>query len=157
MNTHSPNNVILDEVAPDFSLKDQNGKTVKLSDYKGKKNVVVYFYPKDNTPICTKESCSFRDAYEKFKDMGAEVIGISSDSVESHKNFAKEHKLPFTLLSDVNSELREAWGVPKTAKILPGRVTYVIDKKGVVKHIFNSAMDSTKHMEEAKAVLEKLQ
>lgn len=151
------NNLIVDEAAPDFSLKDQDGKTVKLSDFKDKKNVVVYFYPKDNTPVCTKESCSFRDAYEVFKKMGAEVIGVSGDSVESHKKFAEEHRLPFTLLSDEDGKLRKAWGVPKTAKVMPGRVTYVIDKQGVVKHIFNSQMDSSKHVDEAKTVLEKLQ
>lgn len=147
----------VESIAPDFSLQDQDGKTVKLSDFKDKKNVVVYFYPKDNTPICTKESCSFRDAYDVFKKMGAEVIGISSDSVESHKQFAEEHRLQFTLLSDEGGRLRKAWGVPKTGKVIPGRVTYVIDKKGVVKHIFNSQTDSTKHVDEAKAILEKLQ
>lgn len=143
--------------APDFSLKNQDGKVVKLSDFKGKKNVVVYFYPKDNTPICTKESCSFRDAFEVFQKMGAEVIGVSSDSVESHKKFIAEHKLPFTLLSDDKGELRKAWGVPKTAGMMPGRVTYVIDKDGVCKHVFSSALDSQKHVDEAKAVLLKLQ
>ncbi len=143
--------------APDFSLKNQDGKVVKLSDFKGKKNVVVYFYPKDNTPICTKESCSFRDAFEVFQKMGAEVIGVSGDSVESHKKFIAEHKLPFTLLSDDKGELRKAWGVPKTAGMMPGRVTYVIDKDGVCKHVFSSALDSQKHVDEAKAVLLKLQ
>lgn len=147
----------LDEKAPDFALKNQDGKIVKLSDFKGKKNVVVYFYPKDNTPICTKESCSFRDAFEDFQKMGAEVIGVSGDSVESHKEFIADHKLPFTLLSDEDGELRKAWGVPKTAKLMPGRVTFVIDKNGICKHVFSSQLDSKKHVDEAKAVLEKLQ
>lgn len=147
----------LGEKAPDFSLKNQDGKLVKLSDFKGKKNVVVYFYPKDNTPICTKESCSFRDAYEVFQKMGAEVIGVSGDSIESHKKFIAEHKLPFTLLSDEKGELRKAWGVPKTAGMMPGRVTFVIDKNGICKHVFSSQLDSKKHVDEAKAVLEKLQ
>jgi len=147
----------LDQKAPDFSLKNQDGKVVKLSDFQDKKNVVVYFYPKDNTPICTKESCSFRDAYEVFQKMGAEVIGVSGDSVESHKKFIAEHKLPFQLLSDEKGELRKAWGVPKTAGMMPGRVTFVIDKNGVCKHVFSSQLDSQKHVDEAKAVLEKLQ
>lgn len=147
----------MNEKAPDFSLKNQDGKIVKLSDYKGKKNVVVYFYPKDNTPICTKESCSFRDAYEEFQKMGAEVIGVSGDSVESHKEFIADHKLPFILLSDEKGELRKAWGVPKTAMMMPGRVTFVIDKEGVCRHVFSSQLDSKKHVDEAKAVLEKLQ
>lgn len=145
------------EKAPDFSLKNQNGKIVKLSDFRGKKNVVVYFYPKDNTPICTKESCSFRDAYEIFQKMGAEVIGVSGDSVDSHKEFIADHKLPFTLLSDDKGELRKAWGVPKTAMMMPGRVTFVIDKEGICRNVFNSQLDSKKHVDEAKAVLEKLQ
>lgn len=147
----------LNEKAPDFSLENQDGKIVKLSDFKGKKNVVVYFYPKDNTPICTKESCSFRDAYEVFQKLGAEVIGVSGDSVQSHKEFIADHKLPFTLLSDEKGELRKAWGVPKTAMMMPGRVTFVIDKDGVCRHVFNSQLDSKKHVDEAKAVLEKLQ
>lgn len=147
----------LDKVAPDFSLKDQNGKIVNLSDFKGKKNVVVYFYPKDDTPICTRESCSFRDAYQIFQDMGAEVIGISSDSVESHKKFAEKHRLPFTLLSDEDGKLRKAWSVPRSANVMPGRVTYVINKDGVVKHVFSSQLDAQEHVDVARKVLEKLQ
>jgi len=143
----------LNQEAPDFELKSEDGQPVRLSDFRGKKAVVVYFYPKDDTPGCTAESCAFRDAYEDFKDEGAEVIGISSDSVDSHKNFAAKHKLPFILLSDQGGKVRSQWGVPSTLGVLPGRVSYVIDKKGIVRNIFNSQMEATKHVSEAKKVL----
>jgi peroxiredoxin Q/BCP len=143
----------LNQEAPDFELRSESGKTVRLRDFRDKKAVVVYFYPKDDTPGCTAESCAFRDAYEDFKDEGAEVIGISSDSVDSHKNFADKHKLPFILLSDQGGKVRSQWGVPSTFGILPGRVSYVIDKKGIIRNIFNSQLDATKHVAEAKKVL----
>jgi len=143
----------LNHEAPDFDLPSESGQNVKLSDFKGKKPVVVYFYPKDETPICTAESCAFRDAYEDFKDKGAEVIGISSDSVDSHRKFAQNHKLPFILLSDEGGKVRSQWGVPSTAGFVPGRVSYVIDKKGIIRNIFNSQFQATKHVEEAKKVL----
>lgn len=139
--------------APDFSLPAQDGSTVSLKDFAGKKAVVLYFYPKDNTPICTKEACSFRDEYDVFTKKNAEVIGVSSDSVDSHKEFATQQHLQFKLLSDKDGELRKAFGVPKTAKLMPGRVTYVIDKAGVVRLVFNSQLDSKKHVDEALAVL----
>jgi peroxiredoxin Q/BCP len=142
--------------APEFSLEDQNGKRVALSDFRDRKNVVVYFYPKDDTPGCTKESCAFRDQWNDFADAGAEVIGISSDSVESHRKFAEKHRLPFTLLSDVGGEVRKAFGVPSSLGVLPGRVTYVIDKQGVIRHTFNSQLNPAKHVEEALQVLAKL-
>jgi thioredoxin-dependent peroxiredoxin len=146
----------LNEQAPDFELPSESGKTVHLSDFRGKKAVVVYFYPKDNTPICTAESCAFRDAYEEFKDEGAEVIGISSDSVDSHKGFAEKNKLPFILLSDTGGKVRSQWGVPNTLGMLPGRVSYVIDKKGIIRNIFNSQLDGTKHVTEAKKILSQI-
>jgi thioredoxin-dependent peroxiredoxin len=118
--------------------------------------VVVYFYPKDDTPGCTRESCAFRDQFSDFSDAGAEVIGISSDSVASHKKFAEKHRLPFTLLSDPGGSVRKAFGVPSSLGVLPGRVTYVIDKKGVVRHAFNSQLNPAKHVEEALAVLASL-
>lgn len=142
--------------APDFTLNDQHGKTVSLSDFRGKKNLVIYFYPKDDTPGCTKESCAFRDHYTAFSDAGAEVIGVSSDSEASHKAFAEKHRLPFTLLSDPGGKLRSAFGVPATFGLLPGRVSYVIDKQGTIRHAFNSQMNPTKHVDEALAVLKKL-
>jgi thioredoxin-dependent peroxiredoxin len=142
--------------APDFTLPSQTGAPVSLSSFQGQKNVVIYFYPKDDTPGCTVESCSFRDSYEAFQEVGAEVIGISSDSPESHQKFAAKHSLPFTLLSDQNSQVRKQYGVPATLGLLPGRVTYVIDKSGVVRHLFNSQFNPKAHVEEAMAVLKQL-
>jgi thioredoxin-dependent peroxiredoxin len=140
--------------APDFELPDADGNRVKLSSYRGKKAVVLYFYPKDDTPGCTAEACSFRDSYQEFQDAGAEVIGVSSDSEASHGKFAKRHQLPFTLLSDAKGEVRKQYGVPATFGLLPGRVTFVIDRKGVVRHVFNSQLQATRHVAEALAALE---
>lgn len=142
----------VNELAPDFSLPDQNGNNVTLSDLRGKW-VVVYFYPKDDTPGCTAESCSFRDNFEDFTDAGAVVIGISSDSVESHKAFAAKHNLPFTLCADVNSEVRNSYGVGKTLGLIPGRVTYVIDPEGILRHKFSSQFRPKNHINEALAVI----
>ena len=142
--------------APDFTLNDQDGKPVRLADFKGHKSVVVYFYPKDDTPGCTKESCSFRDHFAAFTDAGAEVIGISSDSEASHRRFKDKYKLPFTLLADVGGKVRAQFKVPRSAGILPGRVTYVIDKQGIIRHAFSSQLDVTRHVEEAEGVLRKL-
>jgi peroxiredoxin Q/BCP len=142
--------------APDFTLPNQNGETIALSSFRGDKTVVLYFYPKDDTPGCTVESCTFRDSYEDFKDMGAEVIGISSDSPESHQKFAQKHNLPFTLVSDNNSSVRKTYGVPSTLGLLPGRVTYVIDKEGIIRHIFNSQFNPKAHVDEAVKVLKSL-
>ncbi|ELR99117.1 peroxiredoxin [Gloeocapsa sp. PCC 73106] len=135
--------------APDFSLLNQSGETVKLSDFLGKKSVVVYFYPKDDTPGCTAESCAFRDSYQVFQEAGAEVIGISGDSTDSHRGFATKYNLPFVLLSDNNNQVRKLFGVPATLFILPGRVTYIIDKEGIVRHIFDSQLDFKAHIDEA--------
>jgi peroxiredoxin Q/BCP len=142
--------------APDFQLTDQAGRKVSLADFRGEKAVVLYFYPKDETPGCTKEACSFRDSYEDFVKAGAEVIGVSGDSVDKHKSFAEHHRLPFTLLADDGNKLRKAYGVPATLWILPGRVTYVIDKQGVVRHVFDSQLQATKHIDEALAVVRTL-
>ncbi len=143
------------DVAPDFTLPDQSGAQISLKDFLGK-NIVMYFYPKDNTPGCTAEACSFRDSYAVFKEKGAEVIGISSDSAEAHQKFAAQHRLPFTLLSDENGAIRKRYGVPTTLVLLPGRVTYVIDKEGVVRHVFNSQFAPAKHVSEALTILETL-
>ena len=137
------------DVAPNFSLADQSGKTVSLKELLGEKWVVLYFYPKDDTPGCTAESCAFRDSYDVFKEAGAEVIGVSGDSTQSHQQFAQKYNLPFTLLSDKNNQLRKVYGVPTTLFILPGRVTYVINPEGIVKHIFNSQLDFKAHVDEA--------
>ncbi|HVN83623.1 MAG TPA: peroxiredoxin [Candidatus Binatia bacterium] len=142
--------------APDFELTDAQGKRVRLADFRGKRAVVLYFYPKDDTPGCTKEACSFRDSYESFKDAGAEVIGVSSDSESSHEKFASKYKLPFTLLADKGGSVRKQYGVPATLGLLPGRVTFVIDRGGVVRHVFNSQLQATRHVEEALNVLKRL-
>ncbi len=139
--------------APDFALPDQNGKTVRLSDYLGKYAVVVYFYPKDETAGCTAEACKFRDDFEKFSDAGAVVLGISDDSPESHKSFAANHRLPFQLLSDTDGAVRKLYGVKKTLGLIPGRVTFVIDRDGIVRHSFSSQMDAERHVDEALAAL----
>lgn len=138
--------------APDFTLTDQDGEPVSLSDYKGRW-VVAYFYPADDTPGCTVEACSFRDAYEDFVDAGAEVIGISSQDEASKKKFADKHNLPFRLVADADSKIRKSYGVPKTFGLLPGRVTYVIDPEGVVAKVFNSQFGVKKHTGEALATI----
>jgi peroxiredoxin Q/BCP len=142
--------------APAFALKDQDGNTVSLSDFAGRRNVVVYFYPKDDTPGCTKESCTFRDQYTAFTDAGAEVLGISSDSQQSHKKFAEKYRLPFPLLADVGGAVRQQFKVPKSLGLLPGRVTFVIDKQGVIRHVFNSQLNAAQHVDEAMGVLRTL-
>lgn len=148
--------IAVGDQAPDFRLRDQHGKEVSLANFRGSKAVVLYFYPKDETPGCTKEACSFRDSYEDFVKAGAEVIGVSGDSVAKHQAFAQHHRLPFTLLADEGNALRKAYGVPATLWILPGRVTYVIDKGGVVRHVFDSQLQATKHIGEALVVIRQL-
>jgi len=142
--------------APDFSLPSQKGGVVNLRDLLATSEVVLYFYPRDNTPGCTAEAKAFRDNYEVFKEMGAEVVGVSSDSVDSHIDFASRCDLPFTLLSDPGGKVRKLYDVPSTFGVLPGRVTYVIDTRGVVRHIFNSQLNATKHVEEAMSVLKSI-
>jgi peroxiredoxin Q/BCP len=138
--------------APDFTLPSQSGEPVTLNSFEGKW-VVLYFYPKDDTPGCTAESCAFRDNYDVFREAGAEVIGISGDSPDSHQKFAARYNLPFTLVSDTNNQVRKAFGVPNAMLFLPGRVTYVIDPEGIVRHSFNSMMDFKAHVDEALKVL----
>lgn len=138
------------DAVPVFTLKDQHNKEIDIEEYKGKKAMVIYFYPKDDTPGCTKQACTFRDAYEAFTDLEVEVIGISADNVESHKNFAEKYRLPFTLLADTENKVRKLFGVPKSMLgLVPGRVTYVVDEKGMVIHIFNSQFGAEKHITEA--------
>jgi thioredoxin-dependent peroxiredoxin len=141
------------DTAPDFKLASNVKPEISLSEYSGSKSVVLYFYPKDETSGCTKEACAFRDSYEVFKEHGAEVLGVSSDSVESHKKFAANHNLSFPLLSDPHGDLRKAYGVPTTMGVIPGRVTYVIDKTGVVRGIFNSQVHPEQHIDEALKML----
>jgi len=140
---------------PSFSAKDTNGNIINSQDYIGKQPLVVYFYPKDDTPGCTAQACSFRDNYQEFKDLGAEVIGISSDTVTSHLKFKSKFNLPFILLSDNDKKLRKLFGVQNSLFIIPGRETFVIDKQGVVIMVFNS-MSSEIHITKALKVLKKL-
>jgi peroxiredoxin Q/BCP len=148
--------VRIGEKAPDFSLPNQDGDIVSLSDYYQKNNVVLFFYPKDFSPGCTIQACHFRDNYEDFTDLGAEVIGISSDSVESHKKFLDEYLLPFSLLSDENSKVRKGYGSTKGFGFLPGRYTFIVDKAGMVRYIFTSETDMKKHIDEALRVLREI-
>ena len=142
--------------APTFRLQTSTGEYISLEDFHGKKNVVVYFYPKDFTKGCTAEACEFRDSYEEFKNLGAEVIGISNDDQKSHDAFAAQHKLPFILLSDLDGSVRKSYGVKKTFGLVPGRVSFVIDKSGIVRHVFSSQSKATAHVGEALAVLKSL-
>ncbi len=142
--------------APDFTLPSQAGEQVRLSDRLGERIVVLYFYPKDETVGCTKEACAFRDSYEVFAEAGAEVIGVSSDSVDKHAAFAGHYELPFTLLSDQGGQVRKSYAVPATLGLLPGRVTYVIDRAGTVRHVFSSQTNIGRHVNDALDVVKKL-
>jgi len=141
--------VAVGDLAPDFTLPDQLGERVRLGELVGKKSVVLYFYPKDATPGCTAEARAFRDAYDTFTAADTEVLGVSSDSIKSHKRFAARHQLPFRLLSDRDGAVRALYGVERTLGILPGRVTYVIDRDGVVQHMYSSQLAATRHVREA--------
>lgn len=144
------------EKIPSFSAKDSKGNEFRSDDFVGVKPVVYYFYPKDFTSGCTKEACSFRDQYEDFTDLGAEVVGISSDSVGSHQKFASHYRLPFVLLSDESNHIRSLFGVPADwLGLLPGRATYVTDKEGMVVMVFDS-VSGTKHIEKALEAIKKL-
>jgi thioredoxin-dependent peroxiredoxin len=140
--------------APNFALPSQSGQMISLQEFLGDRLVVLFFYPKDDTPGCTKQACAFRDDYEEFGKLDAEVLGISSDSLGSHKSFAARHDLPFTLLSDEGGEVRKLYGVPNTFGLFPGRVTYVVDEEGVVRHVFSSQLGVKKHVEEALQALQ---
>lgn len=138
--------------APMFEGITDTGEKFSLSDYVGKHNLVIYFYPKDDTPGCTREACAFRDNWDLLKDYDVVVIGISSDSVESHKKFKSKYNLPFILVSDPDKKIRELYGAK--GLILPSRVTFVIDKRGIVRHIYNSQLDPENHVKEAMKALE---
>jgi thioredoxin-dependent peroxiredoxin len=141
---------------PDFTATDSSGQPFDSKNFVGQKPFVIYFYPKDNTPGCTAQACSFRDQYQDFKDLGAEVIGISSDSEASHEKFSKQYKLPFILLSDKNKTIRNLFGVKANMfGLIPGRVTYVADKNGIIKMIFDSVL-ATKHIPKALEAIKRL-
>lgn len=145
------------DTAPEFEKQTHDGQTVSLAALRGDKTVVLYFYPKDETPGCTAEACSFRDRYEDFTDAGAVVIGVSGDSLASHGSFAAHHRLPFMLISDDDGRMRKDYAVPKAMLgLLPGRVTYVIDKHGKIRHTFDSMIQAKRHVAEALAIVERL-
>ena len=142
---------------PLFSLRDHNNELFMIDSLIGSKNMVVYFYPKDDTAGCTAEACSFRDQYEDLMDLGAEVIGISADPPESHKRFREKNRLPFRLLSDPGNKVRKLFGVHgEFFGLIPARVTFVIDSTGTVRHVFNSQFNVRKHVKEATEILKKI-
>jgi peroxiredoxin Q/BCP len=143
--------------APNFALPKPSGETFSLADALGKRAVVLFFYPKDDTPGCTVEACTFRDSYEAFAEAGAEVIGVSADSGDSHAGFASKHRLPMTLLTDAGGKVRALYGVKATLGLMPGRATFVIDKAGTIAHVFVSQLRVKSHVEKALAVVRGLQ
>lgn len=145
------------DLAPDFTLPSATGSLVSLADFRGKAEVVLFFYPKDDTAVCTAEACAFRDSYEVFREAGAEVIGVSSDSVESHQGFAARNHLPFLLLSDRDGLVRARYGVRKTLGLIPGRTTYLIDRDGVIRSLFSSQFQAAKHVSEMLGMLRTIQ
>jgi peroxiredoxin Q/BCP len=147
MKTHR--SIKVGDQAPDFELEAAGGQKVRLADFRGKKNVVLFFYPKDETAGCTVEACTFRDAYEDFVDIGAEVIGISADSLESHNRFAGRHHLPFLLLSDPKGQVGARYDVRKALGIFPGRVTFLIDRDGIVRHVTDGRLRFKQHVTES--------
>ena len=142
------------EVIPLFTLPDRTGKLFSIKDLLGKTPFVIYFYPKNNTPGCTKEACDFRDKYEDFKRIGAEVVGISADSEKSHAAFSNKYQLPFILLSDKGNRVRKQFKIKNSLLLVPGRETYVIDKNGKVCMVFNS-LNASEHMKRALLALTK--
>ena len=146
----------LGEKVPDFTAYDDRGDTFKSSSLIGQQVVVLYFYPKNFTPGCTKEACDFRDYYSDFKRLGAEIIGVSSDSSSSHERFKSKYQLPFTFLADKNGRLRQLFGVKSLLfGLLPGRETFVIDKNGVLKYRFNS-INASSHLGKALKIVKEL-
>ncbi len=142
--------------APTIRAEAHSGQVFDSAELRGRQTLVVYFYPKDETPGCTTQACGFRDAYEEFVRAGALVVGVSGDTLERHRRFVADRRLPFLLLSDADGALRRAFGVPKTWGIFPGRVTYVIDRQGIVRHVFNSQFHADRHIAEALRVVQDL-
>ena len=140
---------------PSFSLKDQHGN-IRTSN-KLDKSLVLFFYPKHDTPACSIEACGFRDKYDLFKILGADVWGVSNGSTISHLRFANKNKLQYPLLCDQNNILRKQFGVPKKLGLLDGRITYVINSEGIIKHIFEDLLNAPEHIKEAIKAVKKLQ
>lgn len=148
----------MNQPVPDVSFLRTDGSRVKLSELIGQKTLVLYFYPKDHTSGCTAEACSFRDAYEDFKKVGADVIGVSSDGAASHESFREKFRLPFTLLTDEGGVAEAAFGIKKAfLGLVKGRVTFVIDRRGQIRHRFESAVNMKKHVTEALEVVRQLE
>lgn len=139
--------------APDFQATTSDGKPIRLGDYRGRRGLVLFFYPRDHTRICTKEACAFRDSYEQFSAAGFDVVGVSSDSNDSHQDFAREHRLPFPLISDADGALRRAFGVPDVLGLVPRRATFVIDRDGVIRLTFSALLASDEHVQRALAAV----
>ncbi len=158
-NTYSEkmNKIEVGSQIPLFELNDQHGESFNIETVLGKKNLVIYFYPKDDSPGCTKEACSFRDQFEVFADADAIIIGISAQSVNSHLNFAQKHGLNYTLLSDEGNLVRKLFGVPSSFfGLIPGRVTYIVNKEGEVVYLFNSQIQVDKHVNEALRIIREM-
>jgi len=141
--------------APDFELLDQSGASVRLGDLRGKSAVVLFFYPKDDTTGCTIEACAFRDEMPQFDALGAKIIGVSSDSSDSHTRFSAKHNLGYTLLSDPGGKVKKLFGLKNAFGILPARVTFVIDRNGIIRHVFSSQTQFQKHIQESLQALER--
>ena len=148
--------VAVGDQAPLVALRDQQGEERRSDQLQGRW-LVLFFYPKDDTPGCTAEACAFRDGYADFQALGAEVWGVSGDDAASHQRFAARHQLPYPLLVDSGNALRRAFGVPSVLGLLPGRVTYLIDPEGIVRYSFNNLLDGAAHRREALAILQQLQ
>src|SRR5277367_6068771 len=144
------------QTAPSFTLKDSSGHEWTLHALRSAGPVVLFFYPRDDSPVCTREACAFRDAYQDFVDVGARVVGVSSDSEESHRAFAERRRLPFVLLSDPGGVTRKAYGVGRTLGLVDGRVTFVIDADGIVRMAFSAQLQSVAHMEQALEAVRRL-
>lgn len=149
-------NLIIGRQAPDFSLPDAQRNTIKLADLLRKGPVVVFFYPKDQTPGCTKQVCGFRDAYDAFLEHGCQVVGISRDAADSHQRFVSKHQLPFLLLSDADGSAAKAWGVKKTLGLMPGRETFLVDQQQVIRHHFASQISIETHVQSTLEALRQL-
>jgi thioredoxin-dependent peroxiredoxin len=142
--------------APDFTLPGPGGRSVSLAELRRNGAVVLYFYPKDQTPGCTMEACGFRDEIDEFAEAGAQVVGVSRDDETSHARFAARHKLPFLLLSDTSGEVHARYGVSKKLGLIPDRTTFVIDRDGVVRHVFSSMLRMRAHVDESLAIVRRL-
>jgi peroxiredoxin Q/BCP len=141
--------------APDFTLPDLTDQPFRLADQRGRP-VVLFFYPKDDSAVCTREACSFRDNYDAFREAGADVVGISGDSVESHQAFAHKHGLPYRLLTDAGGQVQDLYGVPRLFGVIPGRATFVVDAQGVIRHVFSSPLFPGRHVRGALEAVRRL-